>query len=354
VKRIAIVLAIVTAGAVAEAHPMDIGYLRMDVADDSAQVALDIDVRLAAILLGTDEDRLDAGVVTARAGELANATYRNAPITIDARWCAWSEATAVLHERTISLTDRADCPAAIRALRWPVPFVARAPSTFRLLVKARAAGREHAAIVDATNPVIELTSGTTAIGFFDFMRTGIAHIGAAPSEWRGPKLPDGIDHILFVIALLLTGGTIKKLAGVATGFTVGHSVTLALSVLGIARPPAALIEPLIALSIAIVAAEALLQRPAGRWKIATVFGMIHGFGFARALADLDLSTGNTVKALFGYNLGVEIGQLAIIVAVAPLLVLARRHPVGRIVAMRVAPALIFIAGMVWFVRRLFG
>jgi hypothetical protein len=353
VTRLAIALVVITAGATAEAHPMDIGYLRLDVDGDHAAIALDIDVRLAAIMLDADETALDAGAVAARAGELANATYRAAPIAVDARWCAWSDASAVLHDRTISLVDRADCPVAIRGLRWALPFVARAPSTFRLLVKARAAGREHAAIVDATNPVVELTAGSTAIGFFDFVRTGIAHIGAAPSEWRGPKLPDGIDHILFVLALLLCGGSLTKLAGVATGFTVGHSLTLALSVLGIARPPAGLIEPLIALSIAVVAAEALLQRPAGRWKIATAFGMIHGFGFAGALADLDLSTTNTVKALFGYNLGVEIGQLVIIVIAAPLLVLARRHPTGKIIATRVAPAAIFIAGMVWFVRRLF-
>jgi hypothetical protein len=193
------------------------------------------------------------------------------------------------------------------------------------------------------------------LGLTDFVHTGIAHIGVAPAEWRtaggGWKLPAGIDHILFVLALLLGGGSIRRLVGVATGFTLGHSVTLALATLGVVRPPSGLIEPLIALSIVIVAAEAMRSRPPQqRWRVATAFGLIHGFGFARALDGLDLSTLDTIKALFGYNLGVELGQLAIVALAAPLVLAAHGHPRGRLVT-RVLAAVILIAGVFWVVQR---
>src|SRR5262249_12292133 len=156
----------------------------------------------------------------------------------------------------------------------------------QLLVKAG----DRAAIVDRDAPVLELEADAPEIRFRDFVWTGIEHIGAAPSEWRGPKLPDGIDHILFVLALLLAGGSLAQLAATASGCTIGHSITLALATLDIVRPPASVIEPLIALTIAITAAEVFRPRPARhRWKIATGFGLIHGFGFAGALRQLDLS-----------------------------------------------------------------
>jgi hypothetical protein len=202
--------------------------------------------------------------------------------------------------------------------------------------------------------VLELAA-TRAIGLAAFVWTGIEHIGAAPSEWRGPagwKLPDGVDHILFLLALMLAGGTLTRILGIVSGFTLGHSITLALSALHVVRPPAQLIEPLIALSIAFVAAEAFAGRFEGhRWKVASCFGLIHGFGFATALNQLELSTGELARALFGYNLGVELGQVAIVLIAAPVILHLQRHrryhPVVRGLA-----AMIFVAGIVWFVQRL--
>ena len=342
------------------AHPMDVGYLRIDLAGNTAQVKLDLDVNLAALLLGTDAHAMDDAVVRARLADLATVTYRAAPITSAGADCPWIAPTAELHGRTLSLADRATCPSAIRTLRWAMPLAARAPSTFKLLVKAHGAGGEQASIVDRDKPVIEISGGAaSSVGFGDFVWTGVSHIGAVPSEWTAPdggvKLPDGIDHILFVLALLLAGGTIKQLAGITTGFTVGHTITLALSTLDVVRPPAALIEPLIALSIAIVAGEALSGTlPKYRWKVATFFGLIHGFGFARALQEFDLSKVNTAEALFGYNLGVELGQLTIVLTIGPLVLLAHRNPHTKLFVTRIAPALILIAGLWWFFQRVFG
>jgi hypothetical protein len=358
VTRALVALVLTALAGSAAAHPADVGYLRIDVDGRTAATVLDLDVNLAAALVGVDPHAVDDAGIRARAAQLAAATHARTPIVADGTACTWAGATAELHGRTIRLADRARCAAPIHVLRWELPFTAHTSTTFQLLVKVRGLGDEHAAVVDRAHPAVDVTG---SLGLLDFVTTGIAHIGVAPSEWRdadpddddgGLRLPDGIDHILFVLALLLAGGTIRQLAGTATGFTAGHTITLALATLGVVRPPAALIEPLIALSIVLVAAEAVTGKlPAQRWKVATAFGLIHGFGFARALDGLDLSTANTIKALFGYNLGVELGQLAIVVVVAPLVLLARTYPRGRL-ATRTAAALIVVAGLYWFIERL--
>ena len=121
---------------------------------------------------------------------------------------------------------------------------------------------------------------------------GIAHIGATPEEWWGPEgfhLPEGIDHILFLLALILAGGTLGQMVKTATGFTVGHSITLAAGSLGLVAFPQRVVESAIALSIAYVAAETFfIKTPRDRWKMAAAFGLIHGLGFASALGELNL------------------------------------------------------------------
>jgi hypothetical protein len=152
---------------------------------------------------------------------------------------------------------------------------------------------------------------------------------------------------------MLGGGRLLQLIGIASGFTLGHSITLAIAALGLMRPPGFIFEPLIALSIALVAVEALTGRFARhRWKIAAGFGLIHGFGFANALTELDLSTRGMVVALFGYNLGVEIGQLAIVLIAAPLVLLVRRSERFGGYLVKVPACGILVLGMYWFVERI--
>jgi hypothetical protein len=340
----------------AAAHPLDIGYLRIHADGTAVSVTLDIHVNAAARLIGADPGAMDAAALSRHAAALADATFRRAPITTAAGACRWTTASATLNDRTASISGQADCPSSTRTIRWAFPFVAEAriSPTFQVLVKAQIAGEDRVAIVDKTRPSIAL-SATTAIGFAAFVWTGVEHIGAAPDQWHnasGWKLPDGLDHILFLLALMLAGGTLMRILGIVSGFTLGHSITLALSALHVVRPPASLIEPLIALSIAIVAAEALLGKFEGhRWKVASCFGLIHGFGFASALNQLNLSTGDLVSALFGYNLGVELGQVTIVLVAAPLILHLqhhrRYHPIVRGLA-----AAICVAGVYWFFQRL--
>ncbi len=151
-----------------------------------------------------------------------------------------------------------------------------------------------------------------------YTRAGIEHIAI------------GYDHIAFLIALLLWARRLWPVVKVATAFTLAHSITLALAVLDIVALPSALVEPLIAASIVWVAAENFFFRDVGRrWKIAFLLGLVHGFGFAGVLRDFGLPPDALALALAFFNVGVEIGQIAIIGVAVPLLLLIDRLFGGR-------------------------
>jgi hypothetical protein len=145
---------------------------------------------------------------------------------------------------------------------------------------------------------------------------------------------DGLDHLLFLLCLIVPLRRLRTLVPVVTAFTVAHSITLAAAVLGLAPralwfPP--LVETLIALSIVYMCVEnALGTRPARRWMVAFGFGLVHGFGFSFALGEaLQFAGGHLVTALFAFNLGVELGQLAVVAVAAPLLGLLVRRVAER-------------------------
>ena len=166
----------------------------------------------------------------------------------------------------------------------------------------------------------------------------------------------GPDHILFLIGLLLLGGTWMALVRIVTAFTIGHSITLSLAALNIVSPPASIIEPAIALSIVFVGADNLVRgdgRDLRAW-VALTFGLVHGFGFANVLREFGLPREALGWSLFSFNLGVEIGQLAVVLAVASLLTAIRRR--SDVMGARVAVAgsvVVIAAGTYWFVQRVF-
>lgn len=177
-----------------------------------------------------------------------------------------------------------------------------------------------------------------------FVRAGIHHIFIGP------------DHILFIVGLLLLGGTLKRVLQVATSFTAAHSITLALAVLGIVRISGRVVEPLIALSIVYVGFENLRARPGARdWRtrIAFAFGLIHGFGFASVLREFGLPHQALAWSLLGFNLGVEAGQVCIVLAVVPLLA-ALRAGSPRLAPRAVTAGSygIIALGGIWFVQRI--
>ncbi|MBZ5713788.1 HupE/UreJ family protein [Nannocystis pusilla] len=166
----------------------------------------------------------------------------------------------------------------------------------------------------------------------------------------------GTDHLVFLLGLVVVGGRLRSLVAVITAFTLGHSLSLALATLEIWTPDGSWVEPAIALSIAYVGLENFfVADAAGRWRITLPFGFIHGFGFAGVLAELGLPAGEVGPALLLFNLGVEAGQLAVLALVLPVLLWLGRLPAyrkGR--GARWISGAIVIAGLAWFVERVFG
>ncbi len=183
-----------------------------------------------------------------------------------------------------------------------------------------------------------------------YLKIGVQHI-----------LPSGTDHILFVLALFLASERIRSLIIQISAFTVAHTATLGLAAAGVIEPPASIVEPLIALSIAYVAIENLFFRDISKWRPLIVFGfgLFHGLGFAGFIRDVGLPPGQFWSSLIGFNVGVEIGQLAVVLAAALIsipmkLALARANFSYRSVVVIPASVLIALIGLWWATTRAFG
>ena len=201
-------------------------------------------------------------------------------------------------------------------------------------------GQRQASIAVSGGPTPEHKATST---FVSYLGMGVEHIIG------------GIDHLLFLLALLALSTSLWQTVKIVTAFTVAHSITLSLAALGMVDVPSSIVEPLIAASIVWVAVENLLA-PGGagrRWLIAGLFGLVHGLGFASALVELDLTRATLVRALVGFNLGVELGQLAFVAVVMPPLVWASRP--GRLPRLpQLLSVIVAVIGAVWLVERLFA
>jgi hypothetical protein len=192
--------------------------------------------------------------------------------------------------------------------------------------------------------------------FFTFLKEGVWHI------WSG------YDHILFLLALLLPGvlrrrdgswqpvtnprPALVQVLKVVTGFTVAHSITLSLAVLGFVHLPSRLVESAIAASVVVAAFNNLVPIfGEGGWMVAFGFGLLHGFGFANALRDLGLQHGQLALTLFGFNLGVEIGQLAIVAAFLPVALSLRRLLFYQRFILGFGSAAIIVVASTWLAER---
>ncbi len=201
-------------------------------------------------------------------------------------------------------------------------------------------------VVAMAHPVINYAMKdlpTHEVAWF-YIKMGVVHI-----------IPLGFDHILFVVSLCLLSKKLKTILWQATAFTVAHSITLALSVKSVIVAPGAVVEPIIALSIVFVAIENILLSELKFWRIAIVFffGLVHGLGFASALNEVGIPPGQFVNSILSFNVGVELGQVMVILLVFGLIIL----PFGRIPLYRkyiVNPISICIAlvAAYWTVERI--
>ncbi|MEX2553621.1 MAG: HupE/UreJ family protein [Actinomycetota bacterium] len=247
--------------------------------------------------------------------------------------------------RISNITLTAQAPAGSRSFTWRLDR-----NLGDSVVRVRSSGSDE--IEFATHVPAGETAGpvdlhapqtqTAAEVFSDYLRLGFTHI-----------LPKGLDHILFVVGLFLLSSRLSTLAWQVSAFTVAHTLTIALGTLGIVNIPGWIVEPLIALSIAWIAIENMLTIRLHRWRLAMVFGfgLLHGLGFASVLGEIGLSTSHFVTGLVAFNVGVELGQLAVLALCFLAVGWLMRWPRYRTAVVMPASLAIAMIALFWVVER---
>ena len=287
-------------------------------------------------------DELTAGhdaVARAFAGGLTvKADAKSCRGTLDRAWALEAEGGVVFQVRYV-------CPEVPDRLTLAMPMLDALAPGHRHLARLFRAGKAQVKVLDRARATWELAgASSTSSGVamaWSMLKLGIEHILT------------GADHLVFLLGLILVGGSLRSLIGVVSAFTLAHSITLALAAFSIFAPSPRLVEPAIALSIAYVGIENLFVTDASkRWRITFPFGLIHGFGFAGALREIALPRPQVPIALVSFNLGVEIGQLAVLSLALPLVLAARDAPWFGDRGVRTLSIAIAIGGGALFVARL--
>jgi len=333
----------------AQAHPAPFSYLDLDLQEEVIDGSVTVHVIDIAHELALDEPAilLDQGVLSSQYSQIGAILRQRLDIGAgELPPIEWKGAELLPDDDAIRLRFSIDSPAP-PALEVKAHIFTYDPlhQTF-VNIYEEGELRQQWIFAEGDGPRTHFAG--TAAGIMavigTFLPSGVHHIMIGP------------DHILFLVGLMLLGGSLKRLAIIVTSFTIGHSVTLSLAATGVFIPPAAIIEPLIALTIVIVGADNLLRgegKDLRAW-LALFFGLIHGFGFAFVLREFGLPAGSLAWSLFSFNVGVEIGQLVIVLAVAGLLALIRRR--NAALARQIATfgsLAVMAAGAYWFVDRVF-
>jgi len=307
---------------------------------------------LAAAVPGLDADR-DGSVSAAEVAEsgrlLDDAIVRGLEVRAPSGPCEGHLANAALTEQDgLAVRATYHCAGEARPLSIRLGFLGALSFGHRHIASATVRDGETArAVVYESRPEFQVgasqgaAAGAARTVAWPLFRLGIQHILT------------GYDHLLFLLGLILVGGRLRPLLVVITAFTVAHSVTLGLAALGVWAPSPRMVEPAIALSIAYVGIENWFVRDASRrWLITFPFGLVHGFGFAGALREISLPSSQLPLALASFNVGVEAGQLAVLVLVLPGVLWLGRSRWFAARGVKATSAAIALAGIVWFVNRL--
>ncbi|HEX3704213.1 MAG TPA: HupE/UreJ family protein [Vicinamibacterales bacterium] len=346
-----VMLVICAWAAPAVAHPVPFSYLdlRLDGREIDGTLVAHIFDAGHDLQIEPPEHLLDAGVAAAQAETLEHLLEPRLHVSVDGRALApeWTGVDVVRDRQSIRLhlryrIDRPPGTVVVSAVLFPYD-----PTHQTFLNVYEHDTLTSQSILDRVRPEFEYFAGSrqgTWAVVRKFVPAGIHHILIGP------------DHLLFLVGLLLLGGTVRQLTVVVTSFTVAHSITLSLAALNLVSPPARLIEPAIALSIVYVGADNLLVR-GGRdmraW-IAFAFGFIHGFGFANVLREMDLPARALGWSLFSFNFGVEIGQLLVVAFVATAFAVLRSRSAAAGQRLAFAGSVVVIAaGTFWFIQRVF-
>jgi hypothetical protein len=348
----AIVAAVLLSALPASAHPTPFSYLDIRVGGDKVDVVLIAHMIDVAHDLNVDppESLLQADVLAAHGVDITRmlaARFRlfadNQALTAT----SWSSPVALPERQSLQMTARFERPAAVGVFRLDALMFPYDPmhQTFVNFYDSDALALQ--AILDQSKTSVECFTGSRQ-GVWAVVRrfvvSGVAHMLAGP------------EHLLFLVGLLLLGGTLWQLGLIVTAFAIGHTITLTLASLNLLNPPARLIEPAIALGIVYVGADNLMVRDGTdlrRW-IAFGFGCIHGFGFANILRQMDLPHRALGWSIASFGVGVEVAQLVVVGAVASgLAALLTRNPALHRRVVFAGSVLVMLGGAFWFIQRVF-
>jgi hydrogenase/urease accessory protein HupE len=345
-----VIVAVLALARAADAHPVPFSYLDLRIEHGAIEGALVVHIFDVGHDLNVEppDQLLNPATLRLRSGDIATMLGRRFVVSADGRdlMPKWSRAEAIAERQSIRFPLRFAAPASPGVVSVSAHMFPYDPQhqTFLNVYEGEALTQ---AILDGGRTRFEYFTGTRHGAWTVISRlvpAGVQHIVLGP------------DHLLFLLGLLLLGGSMRQLMLTATAFTLAHAVTMSLAAFNVVSPPTRLIEPAIALSIIYVGADNLLikgGRDVRGW-IALAFGFIHGFGYASVLREMDLPARALGWSLASVNAGVEIGQLLVVAVLATALAAlrARSEALGRQLAFA-GSIVVIAAGAFWFIERVF-
>jgi hypothetical protein len=349
------------------AHKPSDSYLTLEQTATAITGQWDIALRDLDFAIGLDTDgngEITWGEVRTHHADIAAYALARLAIEGDGQPCVARAGDQLVDQHTDGaytvIPLQIACPNAPARLRLSYRLFADLDPQHRGLLRLEAAGGSRAAVLGPSAPTqaFELGQPARFDQFVDYTREGVWHI------WIG------FDHILFLLSLLLPAVLAWRAARwqaaahfrdafvdvlkIVTAFTLAHSITLSLATLGVISLPSRWVESAIAASVVLAALNNLWPLFHGRrWVMAFAFGLVHGFGFASVLADLGLPQGTLALALVGFNVGVELGQLAIVAAFLPLAFMLRDTRFYQRGVFVGGSAAIAVLAALWFAERAF-
>ena len=364
-RRFALVLLLSLWAGAAHAHKPSDSYLALLVEGERVAGQWDIALRDLDFAIGLDADgngEVTWGEVKAKQKEIAAYAMARLAIAADGAGCPTTVNELLIDNHSDGayavLRFTAICPRAPEDLEVTYRLFSDIDPQHKGLLRLKVGDGTRTATFspETAQQAFRLAHPSLGRQFLDYLATGVGHI------WTG------YDHILFLLSLLLPavlvpGGRLWEpsegfhaafidVLKIVTAFTVAHSLTLSLATLDVVSLPARISESAIALSVVLAALNNLFPIIRGnRWIVAFCFGLVHGFGFASVLTDLSLPKSTLAVALVGFNLGVEIGQIAIVGAFLPLAYVLRRTWFYRGAVLVGGSSAIVLVAAAWFVER---
>jgi HupE / UreJ protein len=352
----------------AHAHIASNGFLTLNVEGSKITGSIELALRDGELAVGLDSNgdgRISWGEVRSHQHELELYVRSKLSLIEGTSRCGQEFGPVEINDRVdgnyLWMPFTAVCGSRVTRLAVEYRLLHDVDPSHRGLLTVTAWGATQTAVLGGAPAPQTITLDHPSVwqAFTQYLQTGVWHI------WSG------IDHLLFLLSLLLPAVLRRKdqqwegvplakpafinILKVVTAFTLAHSITLSLAAFDVVRLPSRLTESVIAASIIVAALNNIFPRVTeGRWRIAFAFGLLHGFGFASVLADMGLPSGARVVSLVAFNLGVELGQLAVVLAIMPLAYAVRASVFYRRTVMHWGSSAIATVALFWLAQRALG